>query len=122
MFLVHCHHQSSSTVLPFKCAILFSPISVYDFVAYAERGEEKVLKGMVEGEYAIDIPVAIFYGKQDERKEESEGLISVCDPQQLAVLIHRGGHEIPGMGIKDDLVEVVKVARRLIYKTELCSE
>lgn len=104
----------------FRCAILFSPIQVYDPVAYLERGEAIVLDSVAAGMFAITIPVAIIYGEADDKKSQCLGVQRVCDPNLLSVYEHQGGHEVPGMRVKGDaLRETVKMARRIIFKAEI---
>jgi predicted esterase len=119
MLLMRQHYQSPTSPPSFKCAVFFSPVSIYDPVAYVERGELIVLSGMVNGIYPITIPTFVSYGKQDMRKDECEGLMKVCDPQALEVLVHGKGHEIPGTGHKAELVKAVKFVRRVVCKVEL---
>lgn len=104
----------------FKCAILFCPLQVYDPVAYLERGEVNVLSELAPGTSRLSIPIAIIYGKEDERKHESIAFQGMCDPNLLSVYMHEGGHEVPSIAAKDGgLRETVKMARRAITQAEL---
>ncbi|KAI0015456.1 serine hydrolase FSH [Xylariomycetidae sp. FL0641] len=105
----------------FKCAILFSPVQVYDPVAFLEKGEVKVLDSDVPTTLRLTIPVAMVYGSNDENRAECEGLKSVFDSRLLSVSVHDGGHEVPGIGARDGLLEGVKMARRAIVQAELSS-
>lgn len=118
MLLVRHYYRARDAPPPFKCAVLFSPVSVYDPVAYTERGEKKVLSGKVNGGYPISIPVAIIYGSRDERKAECEGLVETTNPKLREVFVHGGDHEIPGSALRRELLESVKLARRIVYKAE----
>ncbi|RDL39060.1 DUF341-domain-containing protein [Venustampulla echinocandica] len=121
MLLVRRYHGDPVAPPPFKCAILFSPVSVYDPVAYEKRGQVRLLDGTLDGKYSITIPTAIIYGKEDSRKQECEGLLSSCDPTKRSVLIHEGNHEIPGIGLRSELAGTVNMVRRAIYQAELQS-
>jgi predicted esterase len=106
--LVRKHFLGAAS--PFRCAILIAPISVYDPAAYTERGEVRVL-----GEEAgplIHIPTVVMWGERDERKEESRGLVKLCEPSLVEVFVHEGGHEVPGLGVKESIPGAVKVVRR----------
>jgi predicted esterase len=119
MLLVRHRYRFPTAPPSFKCAVFFSPVSVYDPVAYAEHGEKIVLSGKVNGRHPIDIPTMIAYGKDDSRRDECQGLIQVCDPDLLEVLVHSGHHEIPGVGRRGELVEVVKLMRRVVCNAEI---
>jgi hypothetical protein len=54
------------------------------------------------------------WGQEDQWKEESEGVSMLCDPETLCTFIHPGTHEIPGVGVKEALQPVVKLAKRCI--------
>ncbi|KAH8702537.1 serine hydrolase-domain-containing protein [Talaromyces proteolyticus] len=120
MLLVRRQYLKPLEAPLFRCAILFSPVQVYDPVAYLERGEAVVLDRVASGMSAIPIPIVIIYGEVDERKNECLGLQGICDPNLLSVFVHEGGHEVPGMGVKGEaLRETVKMARRGITRAEL---
>jgi hypothetical protein len=118
MLLVRRAYLSPENPSPFKCAVFFSPVSVYDPVAYLERGQQKVVTGMVNGNYPINIPTLLVYGKNDGRKGECETLVKTCNPNVLEVLVHDGGHEIPGIGLRGEMATVVKLMRRVVYRAE----
>ncbi|KAK4183163.1 serine hydrolase FSH [Podospora australis] len=110
--ILRAHH-----VPLFRCAVFFSPVQVYDPVAYLEQGEVQVLGGKT----VISVPVAVVYGEKDDRKEECRSMQSICDPEKLSVFVHEGGHEIPGLGgtAKSGVLDSVKVARQAITRAEL---
>ncbi|PVH95530.1 hypothetical protein DM02DRAFT_690002 [Periconia macrospinosa] len=112
MLLVREKYMNPSEPPPFKVAILFSPISVYDPVAYIEKQEVRVLNDVGDGPPAIDIPTVIIYGETDRMKDECQGFKAICDPKAVWEFVHEGGHEVPGMGIKNAIPETVKFARR----------
>lgn len=118
MLLVRRQYLQPHKQLPFKCAIFFSPVQVYDPVAYVERGEVNVLDHVAPGMCALSIPVVIIYGEKDERKEECRRIQAICNPDLLSVFLHQGGHEVPGIGAKSGLLETVKMARRGITRAE----
>ncbi|KAK2612684.1 hypothetical protein QQS21_001301 [Conoideocrella luteorostrata] len=104
----------------FRCALFFSPLQVYDPVAYVERNEIKVLDGNTIKMSSLSIPITIIYGEKDNRKMECLNFQRICDPHILSVYVHHGGHEVPGLRVKaNDLKETVKMARRCIIRAEL---
>ncbi|KUJ07890.1 DUF341 domain protein [Mollisia scopiformis] len=119
MFLVQRYYEDPLATPPFKLAIFFSPVSVYDPVAYQKSGEVKILDGPVDQKYVIRIPTAIIYGEEDSRRHECEGLVSSCDPTKLSVLVQKGGHEIAGIGLRSELAGTVNTIRRVIYLAQL---
>lgn len=102
-----------------RCALLFSPVQLYDPVAYLERGEVCVLDRMAPGVAGLPFPVVVVYGEADERGQECRGVENVCDPGLLSVFVHEGGHEIPGIGAKGGLSGTVRMARRGLARAEL---
>lgn len=121
MLLVRRQHLNPEKAPLFKCAILFSPVQVYDPVAYIEQGAVVVLNGDMPAAKQLQIPVSIIYGEADERKEEAKSVQTICSPDLLSVFVHRGGHEVPGAGSKGDLLEAVKIARRAIIRAEFAA-
>ena len=81
------------------------------------RGELRQLSGSVDG-CLISIPTANIYGRNDTLwPGSSEQLSELCDEKAKAVLVHDGGHEVPGSGTsKDALISTVKVIRRAVDK------
>jgi predicted esterase len=119
MLLVRRQHLHPDKAPPFRCAILFSPVQVYDPVAYLDNGAVAVLDGNTRLMGKLQIPVSIIFGETDERKNEAKSVESICGPSLLSALVHKGGHEVPGAGSKNDLLEAVKAARRAITRAEL---
>ncbi|KAJ3579027.1 hypothetical protein NPX13_g1547 [Xylaria arbuscula] len=103
MLLVRRQYLRPEDPALFRCAILFSPVHVYDPVAYLERGEVQVLESMAPGIKLTPIPMVIVYGNEDDRKKECQAALAICDPDLLSVFVHDGGHEIPGLGAKNGL-------------------
>ncbi|MCJ1437216.1 hypothetical protein MMC27_006602, partial [Xylographa pallens] len=99
---------------PFECAIFFSCVSLYDPTAWYERGEVRPLDHTILGPAIADIPTVHVWGKQDERKGESEGISKLCDSQIATIYVHDGGHEVPGLGVKGDIPGTVRAMRRAI--------
>lgn len=118
MLLVRRQCLKPSAKPLFRCAVLFSPVQVYDPVAYLERGEIKVLDQVTPEIRSLRIPMAIVYGEADERKQECHGILNICDPDLLSVFVHEGGHEIPGIGAKSGLIGAVRMARRALTRAE----
>lgn len=119
MLLIRSQYLHPGDACLFRCAILFSPIRIYDPVAYLERGEIRVLEQLGPRTAPLPIPVVIIYGEADERKDECRGVQAICDPDLLYVFAHEGGHEVPSIGVKQDIPAVVKAARRGITRAEL---
>jgi len=122
MLLIRRHLLQPQLRSMFRCAILFSPVQVYDPVAYVEKGEITVLDSLREGMTPVQLPIAIIYGDKDEKNTESAMVQRLCDPRHVSVFVHEGGHEVPGHGSKNGLSGAVKVARRCIIQAELLTE
>lgn len=119
MLLARRQYLNPSGKCLFRCAILFSPIQVYDPMAYLERGEVRVLDQVSSSTAMLPIPVVVIYGDQDERKNECRMVQAICNPKLVSVFIHEGGHEVPGIGVKSGLPGTIKAARRGIARAEL---
>lgn len=102
-----------------KFAVFLSPVSVYDPMAYLERGEVRLLDPTSDGQSRINIPTAIVYGESDPRKHEAEALVALCDSAKRSVFVHEGGHEVPGIGVKSGIPGTVKAVRRASSSAEL---
>jgi pimeloyl-ACP methyl ester carboxylesterase len=103
---------------PFKCAILFSSNEVYDPKAWLEHGMVQPMDNEVHGR-PITIPTVVIYGAHDPYKDHSERLAKLCDPKRSFVVQHPGSHEIPGLGVKESIPEIVKSMRRAITQAAL---
>ncbi|RYO85438.1 hypothetical protein DL764_009174 [Monosporascus ibericus] len=119
MLLVRRQYLQPQAERLFRCAILFSPVQVYDPVAYLERGEVRVLDRLVPAMARFSIPVVIISGEADDRKAECQGLQAICDPALLNFFVHEGGHEVPGIGVQNGIAGTIKAARRGITQAEL---
>ena len=75
------------------------------------------MSGSVDG-CVISVPTANIYGRNDTLwPGSSEQLCGLCEEEGKAVLVHDGGHEVPGSGTsKDALIGAVKVIRRAVDK------
>lgn len=122
MLLVHKLNLQPEADCLFKCAILFSPLQVYDPAAYLERwGEVRVLDHLPPDMAALPIPVVIVYGEQDEKKHECIGVQALCNPDLLTVFVHEGGHEVPGIGLKHQILGTVNAARRGVTQAAMAA-
>ncbi|KAI9154918.1 Hydrolase FUB4 [Paramyrothecium foliicola] len=119
MLLVRRYYLRPEKPSLFRCAILFSPVQVYDFHSYMQTGELKLLDGDEPRDAALSIPVVVVYGEADDRKAECRGVQTICDPKLMSIFVHKGGHEIPGAKDKNELLDAVMMARRGITNAEL---
>jgi len=103
---------------PFQCAILICPNEVYDPVAWFDSHQILPLDPAVYGR-PIRIPTVVIYGEKDPYKDRSERISMVCDLSKLVVYQHPGGHEVPGLGVKESVSQVVKMIRRGITQATL---
>lgn len=118
-YLMCKHYDNPSATPAFRCAVLVSPISAYDTVAYLEKGEIRVLANGDEKGPPIAIPTVLMWGETDERKGESQSYRTLCDQRLLEVYAHDGGHEVPGFGTKTSVQGAVKAMRRGISRAVL---
>jgi hypothetical protein len=66
----------------------------------------------------IVIPTAHVYGKRDTKFPGSSAILEkLCVGEKKAVLVHEGGHPIPGSA--SELSGMVRVARRAIHWGDL---
>lgn len=78
----------------------------YDSVRFANRENDGVL---------LALPTANIWGRNDRLwPGTSELLNSLCEEEMRSVFIHEGGHEIPGVRTKDDVLGAVKAIRRAV--------
>ncbi|OAG12506.1 DUF341 domain protein [Paraphaeosphaeria sporulosa] len=118
-YIVHKKLEGLASVSPFKCAILFSPLGVYDSKEWLASGLVQKLDIKDNG-CAIDIPTLLVWGITDPWKEEAHGVSLLCNPQTTYTFVHSGGHEIPGIGLNEALGPVTKLAKRCIISA--CTE
>lgn len=98
----------------FGCAILFSPLGVYDPREWVAGGRIRKVDPAADG-FVLRIPTLVVWGKQDSKwKEEAKGVSKLCVPGTSYTYEHEGGHEIPGIGATDALGPVAKLAKRCI--------
>jgi hypothetical protein len=112
-FIVYKGLEGAVSAVPFKCAILFSPLGIYDSREWLATGRVRKLT-LKNSEPAIGIPTLVVWGIKDPWKEESHGVSLLCDPQTSYTFVHSGGHEIPGIGLNEALGSVAKLAKRCI--------
>jgi hypothetical protein len=97
----------------FKCAVFFSPaIMPVDYKAL-QVGEVRSLSFETDGEI-IDIPTAHIWGSADQWATTGSELSRMCNANVRSVVIHDGGHEVPGPGSKVAVTRTVNVIRRAV--------
>jgi pimeloyl-ACP methyl ester carboxylesterase len=116
MHIVRKEYENPVGKPPFKCAILFSPNALYDPRAWVETGEVRPLDPAVDG-HPIKIPTFVAWGEQDAWKEECETVSRLCNPEKLFSFVHRGSHEIPGVGLKEEVAPMMKLVKRCIMSS-----
>ncbi|EHK99374.1 putative Uncharacterized hydrolase C22A12.06c [Glarea lozoyensis 74030] len=80
---------------PFKCAIFLSGVSPIDPIVL-KTGVFRSLDPETDGEMIV-IPTAHVYGKRDTKFPGSSAILEkLCVGEKKAVLVHEGGHPIPG--------------------------
>ena len=99
------------TECPFRCAIFFSCSGLYDPTALVEKGEAEKLEPDLQRPL-IRIPTVHVWGRSDPVKAESVLLGQLCDERLRTIFTHEGGHEVPGRGAGNTVIETVKAMRR----------
>ena len=113
-YIVHKRLEgATSAKAPFKCAILFSPLGVYDSKEWHATGLVRKLDPEAN-RGTIGIPTLVVWGTNDPWKDEAHGVSLLCNPQTSYTYVHSGGHEIPGIGLNESLGPVAKLAKRCI--------
>lgn len=106
-------HPGAETARPkFKCAVLMSSNGVYNVSGSADDNIIRLLDPEEEGE-VITIPTAHIWGRNDTTVN-AERTSEMCSSNTREVYIHSGGHEVPGIRMKDDVRGCVKIIRRVI--------
>jgi pimeloyl-ACP methyl ester carboxylesterase len=118
-YIVHKKLKSAASDSPFKCAILFSPLGVYDSMEWIANGRVQKLD-VKNNIFAIDIPSLVVWGRNDPGQEDAQDVSLLCDPETSYTFVHSGGHEIPGIGLNEALGPVAKLAKRCIMNS--CAE
>ena len=96
----------------FKCAIFLSGGIPFDNAALLQGKVQTLDAG--EGEI-IQIPTAHIWGSNDVLSPGTSSVLSMmCSAQLRTILIHDGGHEVPGARSKDAVTAAVHVIRRSI--------
>jgi predicted esterase len=117
--IVHKRLETPTGKPLFKCAILFSPLAVYDPKAWVETGQVSKVDIETNGS-SISIHSLVVWGEKDQWRQEAEGVSKLCDPQTSFTFVHPGAHEIPGIGFKEALGPIAKLASRCILKSAYC--
>jgi alpha-beta hydrolase superfamily lysophospholipase len=113
-YLVHKKLEDPSAPPTIKCAILFSPLGIYDPRDWIANGTVRRMSFEEDG-YVLPVPSLIVWGDKDlQWRDESESMSRLADPRSSCTLVHAGGHEIPGIGLKEALYPVAKLAKRCI--------
>lgn len=109
-------HSRQNSASPFKLAIFFSGGVPADPELLAE-GIVRRLDPDVEGE-VIHTPTAHIYGSNDHRLEsDSQNLSRLCSVTNKTVQIHNGGHEIPGLKVREAVPAIVRAIKKVMEKT-----
>jgi pimeloyl-ACP methyl ester carboxylesterase len=115
-YIVHKKLENHAAEPVFKCAILFSPLGIYDPKEWITSGTVRKMDFATDG-YVISLPSLVVWGEKDQWKEESEGVSKLCDQETLITFVHTGGHEIPGIGLKEAVGPIAKFAKRCIMSS-----
>lgn len=115
-YIAHKRLEGATGEAPFRCAILFSPLGVYDSKEWIANGVVRKLDGKTNRS-TIGIPTLVVWGSQDQWREEAKGVSELCDPETSYTFVHDGGHEIPGIGLTEALGPVAKLAKRCIMNS-----
>ncbi|TGO48512.1 hypothetical protein BCON_0238g00020 [Botryotinia convoluta] len=91
----------------FKCAVFISSMSVPDAVAFNLRGEIRLIDPGIDGEL-IRIPTVHIWGAEHVYSKHCYTVRRICDQQTVSSFIHGGGHEVPGSGAQEAVIETVK--------------
>ncbi|KAF2448052.1 hypothetical protein P171DRAFT_354226, partial [Karstenula rhodostoma CBS 690.94] len=119
MYMVHKKFEGALIESPFKCAIFFSLLGVYDPREWFTKALVQKLD-ITDNGSAIDIPSLVVWGNKDPWKQEAHGVSLLCDPRTSYTFLHSGGHKITGIGLNEALGPVAKLAKRCIMSS--CTE
>ena len=109
--------QANLHKLPFRCAIFFSgqPPPYQNGIV---RSVDGVDLGNIETETetgAITMPTVHIWGSNDDLDPvHPEALSELCTAERRSVLVHDGGHEVPGSRDKDALTDSVHAIRKAL--------
>lgn len=108
--------QASLGLSPFKIAVFFCGGTPADPAAL-ERGRIRLLVPENSGSYLIDIPTVHVYGENDPRKLEfGVHLSQICRDDGKSVIIHSGGHEIPGRRMDTEVVRILDAIHKAMLE------
>lgn len=113
MYLVHKKLENPTAEPPFNCAVLFSPLSIYDPEEWTASGELRKMHAATHA-CAINIPALLAWGEKDRWREDAEGVSGLFNPETSYTFVHSGAHEIPGIGVKEAIIPIAKLAKRCI--------
>jgi len=109
-WMAHRMRQGKPT---FRCAIFLSaggPVVDYD----ALREGRLVHLSQAEVGEIIDIPTTHTWGASDQHAKIAKGVSQLCKSSTRSVVVHGGGHEVPGAGSKDTVTRIVNMIRRAV--------
>ncbi|KAL4962000.1 uncharacterized protein BDV14DRAFT_203153 [Aspergillus stella-maris] len=100
--------------VPFKCAVFFSPR-----LGPLDLGESSRTATAVEVDPSanagvIKVPTALIWGSGDPDRFKAEEIKPLFAPESFDTYIHSGGHEVPGTGSNEAVIQSVNVIRRAI--------
>lgn len=100
-----------------KCAIFISGASpAVDFTSL-EEGNVVLLSPDRIGQ-VIQVPTTHVWGSADPWNNVARDFSQLCKADVRSILIHEGGHEVPGSGSKDVVTKIVNFVRRTILLSQ----
>ncbi|GAP91100.1 putative serine hydrolase FSH [Rosellinia necatrix] len=99
--------------LGFKCAIFLSAALLPYDVVQLEKGCLHLVTTSEVGE-AISIPTAHVWGEEDQFSSTAKDFTNLCKSDVKSVLVHKGGHEVPGGSSREAVSRAVNIIRRAI--------
>ncbi|KAL4917378.1 serine hydrolase FSH [Aspergillus aurantiobrunneus] len=101
--------------VPFKCAVFFSPVmGLLDVEETSRAGRAVEIDASRSSSTVMTLPTAVIWGSQDPYQVKAREMVPLCAPEQLSTFVHHGGHEIPGSGANDAVIQSVNAIRRTI--------
>ena len=98
----------------FKCAVFFSGGVPADPVAMVEQKQLRWLSGEADG-VLIEVPTAHVWGANDGLYPEFGPVLSgLCRGEVRSVVVHGGGHEVPGRRDAEGVGRAVRAIRRAV--------
>ncbi|KAI4123544.1 MAG: hypothetical protein LQ338_005217 [Usnochroma carphineum] len=99
----------------FPCAVFLSGGVPCDPDALLARGQIRTLDFPLDG-VVIPVPTACIWGKDDLPFPPRLG--ALCDATKRTIVVHEGGHEVPGSKDKDAVTATVHAIRRTVAKAK----